>query len=196
MNLFEMDSVFNFFDYVQGPEFVSGAYATYERILIKNSTSSEYENIEVKVLYKTNIFLTNDMVLHQRDCYTFFQLLSDFGGLCGMVFPLIVLINSRISYNIIMGELIGRLYYHIPPQYKVKNDLAYLTAYLFSEDRKNQVNNVRKMSFRFGELVYDTFLRPIFVCFRGSDHMKQVQLFTYMKRRLEDEIKLVNIVQR
>ena len=25
VNLFEMDSVFNFFDYVQGPEFVSGA---------------------------------------------------------------------------------------------------------------------------------------------------------------------------
>lgn len=42
VNLFEMDSVFNFFDYVQGPEFVSGAYATHERTLIKHSTSKEY----------------------------------------------------------------------------------------------------------------------------------------------------------
>ena len=87
-----------------------------------------------------------------------------------MVFPLIVLLNSKISYNIIMGELIGRLFYHKPPQYKVKSDLGFLTAYLFSDDRKNQVNNVRKMTFHFGELVYGTFLRPIFYCFRARNY--------------------------
>ena len=116
--------------------------------------------------------------MHQRIVYTFFDLFSDFGGICGIIFPVIFLINSTMSYNIIMGRLIGKLFYHKPDSYKCQTDLGFLMAYILSKDqRKNQVNKVQKLKFTVWEQVYDTFLKPICCLFRNQKFLQNVKLY-------------------
>jgi len=42
------------------------------------------------------------------------DLLSDFGGIIGIIIPVIYFINSPISYVYIMAKLIGKIYFHRP----------------------------------------------------------------------------------
>ena len=104
------------------------------------------------ILFASYFFFTSDNLMHQRMAYTLYNLFSDFGGIIGIVFPVIFLINSNMSYNIIMGRLIGKLFYHKPSEFKCKSDMGFLMAYIFSKDkRQNQVNKVKKLNFTIHE---------------------------------------------
>lgn len=119
--------------------------------------------------------------------YTYFLLFSDFGGIIGIIFPIIYFINSDISYNMIMAKLIGKLYYHKPDIFKTSSDLSFTTAYLYQRNIcSNQVNRVQKLKFSIPEQIYDTFLQPLFCCFKKTKYLKQMNLYQNMKNKLED----------
>jgi len=69
------------------------------------------------IIYTSKFFLSGQTLIHQRIVYTVWNLLSDFGGITGIIIPVIIFLNSPLSYVCIMAKLIGKIYYHRPRQF-------------------------------------------------------------------------------
>lgn len=76
---------------------------------MKNFTS-----INTNVIYSSNFYLAIDTMTHERIAYTIWVLLSDFGGILGILIPFVLAINSPISYVFIMAQLIAKVYFYRP----------------------------------------------------------------------------------
>jgi len=92
-------------------------------------------------------------MIHERIVYTWWNLFSDFGGIIGIIMPVIFFINTPISYVSIMAQLIGKLYYH-RPQGRTHN---------------TQYNHVQKIVFRGMDLILNVkWFKPFIKCCKLS----------------------------
>ena len=56
-------------------------------------------------------FMSEDIVNHNQNLYTFTQLLSDFGGLFEFLAPICCMIGKWINDHYVMGKVIRALFY-------------------------------------------------------------------------------------
>jgi len=127
------------------------------------------------------------------------NLLSDFGGIFGILMPLVVAINSPVSYVFIMAQMIAKLYFLRPPNKKIKDISAFNVIRQYFNKKIGEVRTpVQKIRFSMSELLFNVrYIRPLLLCCKvNKKFMQKIRMFDHLRTRLEDETKLVNIVQR
>lgn len=55
---------------------------------------------------------------------------------------------------------------------------------------------MKKLSFTVYEQIYDTFLQPLCCLLKKSKYLKNVRLYQKMREKLEDQLTLINLLQR
>jgi len=73
---------------------------------------SEYFELQKTILYDSNFFLSDELIFHRRIAYNILDLLSEFGGLVGIIFSIIGSIGTNMNYNFIVGKFIKEFYYY------------------------------------------------------------------------------------
>ena len=66
----------------------------------------------VKLLCNIQFYLSDDFVLHNRNLYSYLDLIEDFGGFYQMfIIAIFYIIGANINKRIIMSKLVRSLYY-------------------------------------------------------------------------------------
>ena len=67
---------------------------------------------KVKMLCNIQFYLSDDFVLHNRNLYSYLDLIEDFGGFYQMfIIAIFYIIGSNINKRILMSKLVRSLYY-------------------------------------------------------------------------------------
>lgn len=64
------------------------------------------------MLFGSYYFISDKKVSHERQVYTFLALLGDYGGLTGVVASIVAFLSFEVSYEFVMGSLLGQMYYN------------------------------------------------------------------------------------
>jgi hypothetical protein len=69
-----------------------------------------WQNITHHVLLGQYYFLDTEMIIHSRQVYTWWKLISDFGGLFDVLFICLFFLIHKINDNLLVDKIIKNLY--------------------------------------------------------------------------------------
>ena len=96
----------------QRDETVTGVPAIETRKVISHDEKKQWEVKNVKLLCNLQFYLSDDFVLHNRNLYSWLDLIEDFGGFYQMfIIAIFVILGSNINKQILMSKLVRSLYY-------------------------------------------------------------------------------------
>lgn len=153
----------------------------------------------MKKLYSLNFYLSGEKYIHQRQLYTYWQLIDNFGGMVGIFLPALFVLNSTFSHIFIMSKLITALYFKSPDFDENSGYYPQSTQLMkfFFKKKTSKRNVVHEVNFTNYQLVMSLIFKPCSCCLKKFGGLyRQVKLFDYLQTRLEDEMKLVKVVQR
>jgi hypothetical protein len=93
---------------LNNPSFTSTSYiqranVTYDGI--------KYNEENYKVLFRNQFFLSEDIIVHTRIVNNLLDMISNFGGLAGLLFKVFLVIAGHIDEKLLFSKFIRSLYF-------------------------------------------------------------------------------------